>query len=71
MDQDPNPYWIRIQELCGSGSVFKSFVDPDPYLEYGSGSPHVRIGENKDKRIRYCKVRFNLRYKLTIQRVNE
>ena len=20
---DPNPYWIRIQELCGSGSIFR------------------------------------------------
>ena len=31
---DPDPYWIRIQELCGSGSVF-------PIL---SGSTHVIIG---------------------------
>ena len=29
--------WIRIR----IGSVFRSFVDPDPYSEYGS--THVKI----------------------------
>ena len=23
---DPDPYWIRIQELCGSGSKFNVFA---------------------------------------------
>ena len=32
--------WIRIR----IGSVFRSFVDPDPYSEYGSRSTHVKIG---------------------------
>ena len=30
---DPDPYWIRIQELPA-----------DPYSEYGSGSIHANIG---------------------------
>ena len=34
--------WIRLR----IGSVFRSFVDPEPYSEYGSGSTHV-----------YCKYR--------------
>ena len=34
-DPEQDPYWIRIQELCGSG---------DPYSEYRSGSTHVKIG---------------------------
>ena len=32
--------WIRIH----IGSVFSSFVDPDPYSENGSGFTHVNIG---------------------------
>ena len=32
--------WIRIR----IGSIFRSFLDPDPYSEYGSGSTHVNIG---------------------------
>ena len=32
--------WIRIQ----IGSVFRTFVDPDPYSEYGFGSRQVNIG---------------------------
>ena len=27
---------------CGSGSVFRSFVDPDPYSEYGSAHVNIR-----------------------------
>ena len=34
--------WIRI--LSRIGSVFRSFLDPDPYSEYGSGSTHANIG---------------------------
>ena len=26
------------------GSVFRSYLDPDPYSEYGSGSSHANIG---------------------------
>ena len=33
--------WIRI---C-IGSIFISFVDPDPYSAYGSGSRHVNTGK--------------------------
>ena len=33
-----DPDWIRIR----IGSVFRSFLDPDP--EYGSGSTHANIG---------------------------
>ena len=42
----PDPYWIpvRIQELSGSVSVFRSFLDPDPNSEYGSA--HVNKGQN-------------------------
>ena len=29
---DPDPYWIRIQELPGSGSVFGN-TDPDPNMQ--------------------------------------
>ena len=29
---------------CGSGSVFGSLLDPDTYLEYGSGFTQVNIG---------------------------
>ena len=32
--------WIRIR----IGSVFRSFVDPDTYSQYGFGSTHVNIG---------------------------
>ena len=32
--------WIRIR----IGSLFWSFVNPDPYSEYESGSTHVNIG---------------------------
>ena len=32
--------WIRIR----IGSVFRSFLDPDLYSEYGSGSTHANIG---------------------------
>ena len=35
--------WIRIR----LGFVFKSYVDPDPYSEYGSGSTRVNIGETQ------------------------
>ena len=36
---EPEPVsWIRI------GSVFRSFLDPDPDSEYGSGSTHANIG---------------------------
>ena len=38
--------WIRI---C-IGSVFRSFLDPEPYSEYRSGSTHVNIGLNERKR---------------------
>ena len=37
-----DPTWIRIQELCGSGSVFVNFVYPDPYSEYGSTQMKIR-----------------------------
>ena len=30
---DPDPYWIRIQELPGSGSVFGIGTDPDPHMQ--------------------------------------
>ena len=40
MDRDPysGALWIgiRIQELCGSGSVFRSFVDRDHLHKYGT-----------------------------------
>ena len=26
------------EQCCGSGSIFRKFVDPDPYSEYRSGS---------------------------------
>ena len=32
--------WIRIRIR----SVFKGFLEPDPYSEYGSGSTHANIG---------------------------
>ena len=32
--------WIRIR----NGSVFRSFLDPDPYSENGSKSTQVNIG---------------------------
>ena len=35
--------WIRIR----NGLVFRSFVDPDQYWEYRSGSTHENIGWNK------------------------
>ena len=54
---DPDPYWILI------GSVFRSFVDPDPYSEYGSGSTRV----NKEKKMQKVQ---DLRNKFTIQRLN-
>ena len=31
------------QQCCGSGYVFRSFMDPDPYSEYGSGFTHLNI----------------------------
>ena len=38
-----NPFRSRENydknQCCGSGSVFRSFLDPDPYSEYGS-DPH-------------------------------
>ena len=32
--------WIRIR----IGSVFRNFVDPDPYSRYGLGSTHLNVG---------------------------
>jgi hypothetical protein len=33
---DPDPDWIRIQRLCGSGFRDSVDPDPDPYWESGS-----------------------------------
>ena len=38
-------------QCCGSGSVFRSFLDPDPYSEYGA--THANIGFNGSKRRRF------------------
>ena len=35
---------ICYMQCCISGSVFMSFLDPDPYSEYGSESKHANIG---------------------------
>ena len=40
--------WIRIL----IGSAFRSFLDPDPYSEYGSGSTHANMGKNGGKRLK-------------------
>ena len=41
--------WTQIREFdrnqcCGSGSVFRSFLDPDPYSEYVYGSTRANVG---------------------------
>ena len=38
---------FHTRKMCcgsGSGSIFRSFLDPDPYSEYGSGSTHANLG---------------------------
>ena len=40
--------WIPIR----IGSVFRSFLDPDPYSEDGCGSTHVNIEQNGGKRFK-------------------
>ena len=34
---------IRFKQCCGSGSVFRIFVDPDPYSQYGPGFTEENI----------------------------
>jgi hypothetical protein len=39
-------YWQFVNSVlqgCGSGSGFSDFVDPDPYLESGSGSRGMKM----------------------------
>ena len=47
--------WIRIR----IGSVFRSFLDPDPYSKYVSGSTHANTGTVWDK-IEAKDVRFKI-----------
>ena len=42
---------ISFKQCCGTGSVFRSFMDP--YSEFRSGPIHVKIGYNRDK---WCKI---------------
>ena len=42
--------WVLIR-IC-IGSVFRSFLNMDPYLEYWSGSTHANIGSNGGKRFK-------------------
>ena len=42
--------WIRIRIKIVS--VFRNFVDPAPYSEYGSGSTQVKIRQIRSKGIR-------------------
>ena len=50
--------WIRIR----IGSVFRSFLDPEPYSEYRSGSTHINIGlsERCEIKIKIHNSEFNL-----------
>jgi hypothetical protein len=49
---DPDPDWIRIQRLCGSGSVLGIRIpDPDPRvrkLRNFSGNMHFLVIFNKN-----------------------
>ena len=36
---------MMMLTCVGSRFVFRSFLDPDPYSEYGSGSTHANIGK--------------------------
>ena len=44
---------LSKKQCCGFRSIFRSFLDPDPYSEYGSGFTYVYIGLNGGNR---CKL---------------
>ena len=49
------PIHMTFFQCYGSGSVSGSFLDPDPYSEYESGSTHVNtvpIGKIELKRLK-------------------
>ena len=52
---DPNPNWIRIQDLCGSGSVF---------------GIRIRIQTGKNRKLEAKREKIEDIHKFTIQRFN-